>query len=163
MTRSNFWLADYYRRLGSDPQDDLALSSSDRRLLPTRQFIKCMYTNEIPCEERGVQILTQQVRVGILVMDLGCYSGPRHFFLFLCLHWRIRIGRTAGSKSFRRNQSVFSFNHLPNPATVRICDFRRYGISRIRLLLRVPLADNFLFARHSGTIPRGAADQVRSG
>jgi hypothetical protein len=30
------------------------------------------------------EILTQQVRVGILVMDLGCYSGPRATVL-LCL------------------------------------------------------------------------------
>jgi hypothetical protein len=37
----------------------------------------CRLDNEIPCEGRGVQMLTQQVRVGILVMDLGCYSGPR--------------------------------------------------------------------------------------
>jgi hypothetical protein len=28
------------------------------------------------------EILTQQVRVGILVMDPGCYSGPRHQFVF---------------------------------------------------------------------------------
>ena len=75
----------------------------------------------------------------------GCYmlSRPPALFAFplpLLMHtsWRNRW-----FKSGRRNQSVFSFNHFPNPATVRLCDFRCYRISRIRLLLRVPLADNF--------------------
>jgi hypothetical protein len=120
--------------LGSNPQDDLALSSSDRRLLPTRQFIKCMYTNEIPCEERGVQILTQQVRVGILVMDLGCYSGPRHFLLFLCLYLRIRLGRlnlvvgsnsvSATTKCYLCLEPLMLSIGARYPATIRFFIFR---------------------------------------
>jgi hypothetical protein len=40
-------------------------------------------------------------------------SGLRHFLLFLCLHWRIRLGRTAGSNPAPRNQKLPSFQQFP--------------------------------------------------
>ena len=79
-------------------------------------------------------------------------TGPPALFAFPLPSLAHTYWQNRWFKSGHRNQSVFSFNHLPNPATVLICDFRRYGISGIRLLLRVPLADNFWFARHPTTI-----------
>jgi len=39
-------------------------------LIPSALQTACAYAEK--------EILTQQVRVGILVKDLGCHSGPRH-------------------------------------------------------------------------------------
>ena len=46
-------------------------------------------------------MLTQQVRVGILAMDLGCYSGPRHFCFLFAIDTHFILSLTHASNPFR--------------------------------------------------------------
>src|SRR5258708_25223283 len=85
-----------------------------------------MYTNEIPCEERGVQILTQQVRVGILVMDPGLLFRPPAPVLLpphdYCLS-PSRLNLHVGSNRAVATNIPFLLVTPAYPATIRICRY----------------------------------------
>jgi len=57
-----------------------------------------------------------------------CKPGPRHFLLFLCLHWRIRLGRTAGSNpaattklsTLAINEATVYWSPIKGPPSTRL-------------------------------------------